>query len=716
VTDMQHDKRSSSWRPQVSDDDYIRFLRGESVLGLSQPPETDPEPEPSPRRLGVGRRPGQHGTARRARGRNAPPAGPNPRRPAEPDPSAEHRHQVPGRHAAAPEPVLPPEPPPWSEPPRLPAAPQTPAVAHVPAVPHDPAVEPDRRTEAPSWSSYDEATTYFAQSFGTTDDPLEGPTVQFARPAIPPDDEPPAGSGARTADGHEPPWQPRAARRAEAARAGRAAQPLGLRRPRWLQVVGWTGVLLGLLVMALGGYGYYEYRKISGNIKRVDVLATNDPSIKNREQQLDAENFLLIGSDTRAGANNKYGGPAVIGQRSDTTILAHLSPDRQHATLISFPRDSWVTIPACAGGDGATIPQHDGMFNSAFESGGPQCTILTLQRLTGVEINHYVQVDFTGFKTMVDALGGVPICSTEKVSDHDSGLKLRVGPQTLVGEQALAFVRARHALGDGSDIDRIKRQQQFLGSMIRVATGRGILLNPVRLTRFLDAASRSVTLDRRTSLGDLRNLASQLHGLDPRKVTFLTAPIANRDYDPTGQRATGGGRVLLDAAQGEVLWQSLINDRPAARASSAPGGSAAHGPTTATVTVPPEQVSVRVLNGVGTPGLASRVASALGGGGFAIASTGNGPSRGTASLIRYGPAGTAQAVTLAAAVPGSVLVRDMSLDQSLELVVGSSYQGVRPVRLGQWVATRTGTAPAAGPAARTPSPQPPINAGQASCV
>jgi LCP family protein required for cell wall assembly len=494
-----------------------------------------------------------------------------------------------------------------------------------------------------------------------------------------------------------------------AARRAATRRPPPRRRARWVRIMAWSGAFVGVLVLALGSYAFYEYKKISGNINRVDALATNDPSIKDAAKQLDAENFLLIGSDTRAGANDRYGGDAVGGQRSDTTILAHLSPDRAHATLISFPRDSWVTIPDCKGANGATIPEHDGMFNSAFETGGANCTIRTMQKLTGVAITHYVQVDFTGFKSMVDAVGGVPVCSTEDVYDHDSGLRLHTGQQTLRGEQALSFVRARHGLGDGSDLDRIKRQQMFLGSMMRVATSNKVLFNPVSLTRFLNAASKSVTLDRQTTLNDLRRLAGQLQGLDPKRVTFLTAPIANRDYDPTGQRTTGGGRVLLDAAQGEILWQSLINDKAAPKATPS---AAPKPPTTntATVTLPPEQVTVRVLNGVGTSGLAGKVGTALGNQGFVLTSTANATGTVTATTIRYAPANREAAITLAAAVPGSVLAADASLDQTLELVVGPTYRGVQPVQLGQHVTLNQiagmGTAPKP-----TLSPQPSINAG-----
>ncbi len=292
-----------------------------------------------------------------------------------------------------------------------------------------------------------------------------------------------------------------------------------------------------------GGFGAYQYKKLSGNITRVDALAPGDKSIRNAAKQLDAENYLLIGSDTRAGANGEYG--TVSGARSDTTILAHLSPNRDKATLISFPRDSWVSLPACP----KTAPagqrrRSDGQFNEAFTIGGPACTVLAVQKLTGIKINHYVQVDFTGFKTMVDALDGVSICSTAPLRDDESGLRLPAGTSVLKGEQALAYVRARYGIGDGSDLGRIQRQQRFLGAMVRSATSTKLLVNPVALTKFLGAATKSLTLDRATSFGDLKELASQLHGLDPKRVSFLTAPIANPAYTPPGfpRAAAGSGR------------------------------------------------------------------------------------------------------------------------------------------------------------------------------
>ena len=264
----------------------------------------------------------------------------------------------------------------------------------------------------------------------------------------------------------------------------RTVGPRRNRRPRWVRTLGWVGAVLGILLVAAGGVGAYQYKKLSGNITRVDALAPGDKSIRNAAKQLDAENYLLIGSDTRAGANGEYG--TVSGARSDTTILAHLSPNRDKAVLISFPRDSWVSLPACPKTGGGTAAAHDGQFNEAFTIGGPACTVLAVQKLTGIKINHYVQVDFTGFKTMVDALNGVSVCSTTPLRDDESGLRLPAGTSVLKGEQALAYVRARYGIGDGSDLGRIQRQQRFLGAMVRSATSTKLLVNPVALTKFLD--------------------------------------------------------------------------------------------------------------------------------------------------------------------------------------------------------------------------------------
>jgi LCP family protein required for cell wall assembly len=324
-----------------------------------------------------------------------------------------------------------------------------------------------------------------------------------------------------------------------------------LRRALWVGLS--FATLLGVTSAAIIGYVYNKY---DGQIHRINALQTKDTNIKKPEAQKRATNFLIIGSDSRQGANSVYG--HAPGERSDTTILIHLAADHRRATVISIPRDSWVEIPRCIGTDGKPIPAHHELFNSAFSIGGARCTIATVQKLTGIAVTHYMQIDFTGFKKVVDALGTVTICSPKPVYDAKSKLTLRKGNNRLTGAQALHYVRARESLGDGSDLGRIKRQQQFLGVVLRQAMSGSLLNNPNRLTSFLDATTRSITVDRGTTLGDLRRLAGSLHGLDPKRVVFYTAPIANQNYTPPGY--SNGGKVLLDAKKGAVLYGSIIND------------------------------------------------------------------------------------------------------------------------------------------------------------
>jgi LCP family protein required for cell wall assembly len=488
----------------------------------------------------------------------------------------------------------------------------------------------------------------------------------------------------------------------------RTVGPSRNKRPRWVRTLGWVGAFLGILLVAGGGFGAYQYKKLSGNITRVDALAPGDASIRDAARQLDAENYLLIGSDTRAGENSAYG--TVSGARSDTTILAHLAPNRDKAILISFPRDSWVSLPACPKTGGGSRAAHDGQFNEAFTIGGPACTVLAVQKLTGIKINHYVQVDFTGFKTMVDALNGVSICSTTPLRDDESGLRLPAGTSKLKGEQALAYVRARYGIGDGSDLGRIQRQQRFLGAMVRSATSTKLLVNPVALTKFLTAATRSLTLDKQTSFGDLKQLAGQLHGLDPKKVSFLTAPIANPAYTPPGFPAPppgqGGSRVLLDDVAGRTLYDSIINDKPQPPKSPAKPTAS---PKPNVLTVAPQEVSVRVLNGVGVGGLGRKVSGDLQSVGFTTVEPTNAPAT-AATTVRYGPDSKDAAVTLAAAVPGAVLQPDASTD--LDLVVGSNYTGVKTVKIGDPATGKPAAAPKPTAAAST---TPAVTAADARC-
>ena len=512
----------------------------------------------------------------------------------------------------------------------------------------------------------------------------------------------------------------------ERSAAARAAEHGAVTPPRrrWPRILAWTATGLVVLLVGVGVFGYLLYRHYDGRIHRADVLSTNDPNIKDKNKQEHAQNFLLIGSDTRSGANGRYENShgQVAGARSDTTILAHLSPGGGKATMVSFPRDSWVRVPSCRKPDGTASKPYDGMFNSAFELGGAACTIRLVQALTGVEVNHYVQIDFTGFKTMVNALGGVPVCTPVPINEPESGLKLRAGTQKISGDQALAYVRARYNIGDGSDLGRIKRQQQFLGAMLRVATSNRILFNPGKLKSFMDAATKSVTLDKQTHLTDLYGLAQQLRHLDAAHANFLTVPIADPNYTPPGTNETG--RVKLDLEAAKPLWQAIIDDNDTVKVPQSSAPSPSPKPSlheskkpSDTLTVAPQDVTVKVVNGVGTHYLATQASSDLRKAGFVVSTLSVEPSGATTPVVRYAPGELAAARTLAAAVPGSSLQADAAAPtDAVVLVVGSSYAGVHPVSVGQHATTtqRSGDGTDTSPSS-SKSPLASLSAAQHSC-
>ncbi|MDP9396757.1 MAG: LCP family protein [Actinomycetota bacterium] len=329
--------------------------------------------------------------------------------------------------------------------------------------------------------------------------------------------------------------------------------PRGQRRRRWwVRLVAFLGIL-GLLA---GVGSVVAYRQLNSNITSESVADQLDerppytPEVSDDQGPRRPLNVLLIGSDTRAGANSGYG-DQIAGARGDVTILLHLSADRQRATAVSIPRDTLVQVPACRRPDGTSAPGGVDLFNSAYARGGSACVIRTVERLTDVRIDHHVVIDFAGFKHMVDALGTVPIYVPRDVDDPKSGLRLEAGAHEADGETALAYVRNR-TLDDSGDLGRVERQQAFLASMLREATSTGVLTNPARLYRFLDAATRSVTTDPELAdLNELRKLAQSLQGIDLDDVRFLTAPNRPHPADPN--------RVQL-TPQADELWQALRTD------------------------------------------------------------------------------------------------------------------------------------------------------------
>ncbi|WP_160874216.1 LCP family glycopolymer transferase [Nocardioides flavescens] len=314
-----------------------------------------------------------------------------------------------------------------------------------------------------------------------------------------------------------------------------------------LIVVVATQLVLALLTGLTVSYAY----------GRVDDIGAGDP-IPHRGKKPaiggDALNVLVLGSDSRVGAGNDLDGQTDIGQRADTTILVHVSADRQTVYGVSLPRDALVDRPECTDAQGDTVPAADDvMFNDAFSVGGPTCTVAMVQDLTGVYIDHYVVVDFAGFKDMVDAVDGVTVCIPEDIDDSEHGITFQAGTQTLDGQKALDYVRERSSTPN-ADIGRMKRQQAFIASMVSKVVSAGTLSKPTRVFAFLRAATASIVTDPELdSLRDLGDLALQFRKTGLDDITFVTVPIAEAPSDPNRL-------VWTDQAQG--LWKAITADQP----------------------------------------------------------------------------------------------------------------------------------------------------------
>ncbi len=441
------------------------------------------------------------------------------------------------------------------------------------------------------------------------------------------------------------------------------------KRRRWPRVIAGTASAFVLLATGVAGAGAIAYQNLDDNIRTQDISSLLGPR-PDRSADTDSNeplNILLMGSDTRIGADNgDYGSTTEIqGARSDTTILLHVSGDRKSAFAVSIPRDSKVQIPACTDAAGQPVAPQQERFNEAFNDGGAACTVKTVEALTGVYIDHFMLVDFTGFKGVVEALGGVEVCVNEPVDDPLSGLTLPAGKSTLTGEKALSFVRARYSLGDGSDIGRISRQQDFLASALRKATSTQILTNPVRLYRVLDRATSSLTTDPGLGgLEKLQDLATSMSGISPSKVTFLTVPWTENEDHAT---------ISWDRAKADQIWQAMKDDSGWPPPPTVPQGEKA-------LTVAPADIRVRVLNATKTPGRAEAVATDLQRAGYQVVETGGFPNSDLQQTQLYVPPGDAEAArTLAYALQTKAVRASTDDSEVMTVIVGADYTGVLPV-------------------------------------
>ena len=435
--------------------------------------------------------------------------------------------------------------------------------------------------------------------------------------------------------------------------------------------------LVAVLVVVVSGTAYAAWR-LNANITKIDVssaIGTDRPT--QAPGAADAVNILLIGSDTREGAgNDQYAdrdGTQGGGAHSDTNLLVHLSADRTSATVVSIPRDSMTLAPPeCS----ATAPKdewHMRQWNQNYAIGGTGCLIRTLEGNTGLFVDHYAVVDFRGFKQMVDALGGVEVCTPEAIDDAHTHLQLAAGKHVLTGRQALQYVRVRKSIGDGSDLQRIGRQQAFLSSVMQKATSTRLLLQPTSLYTFLNAATKSLTTDPDFTVGTMKDLAASVKGIGLDNIQFVTVP--NEPYTPDPNRVQW-------KPSAEKIWSALRADT---RVGGAPKASTASpSPSGPPLTVSPADVTVSVVNASGASGLARQAARALEVQGFTGLTTGNAATTTTPVVVEYSGEHAEDARTVAAAFPGAVVEKASGLGSTVRVTLGRGAPEVVevPNRLG----------------------------------
>ncbi|MFE6776636.1 LCP family protein [Streptomyces sp. NPDC057702] len=443
----------------------------------------------------------------------------------------------------------------------------------------------------------------------------------------------------------------RAAARAATRAAGRTGRRSRRRRGRLV-----LGIVLALVVVIAAGAGWI-YLRLNANIETFDAdgIADHRPPAAAR-----GENVLVIGSDARTDGNSELGGgdKGDVG-RSDTAFLLHVYGDREHAVAISIPRDTLVDIPPCRLPDGTwTAPQPRTMFNAAYSvgqtaKGNPACTQNTVEKLTGLRVDHTLVIDFKGFAKLTDVVGGVDVCLPQDVYEKDlnphrttRGKRLFAkGEQRVAGQRALDYVRIRHGIGDGSDIGRIKRQQAFVGSLFKKVKSDG--LTPTKVLPLADAATRSMTVD--PGLGSVDKLASfalSLKNVDLHHTKFRTLPWR---YE--------GARVAVVEPEARALWDALRHDRTLDGADASGKGPDGERPTPTPSTAPPVSgagIAVAVYNGTSVPGLAADVATLLRDHDFTVTGTATGQGRAT-TAVEYGPGQRARAQTVARLLPGAEL-------------------------------------------------------------
>jgi LCP family protein required for cell wall assembly len=448
------------------------------------------------------------------------------------------------------------------------------------------------------------------------------------------------------------------------------------RRSKWVRILRWTSLAVAILVVA-GGLGAYFTVGVKldsiTHIAKIDV--THRP-----HRYTDALNILLLGSDNRHGHNGTIGGRTGC-NCSDTIMLVHISPGRKQVTVVSIPRDTMVPYYACSPWEGlpgqSANADEEERINATLAAGGPECVRETVEQQTGIYVNDVIELDFTGFEDVINDIGGVNICVPIAIHNvitlaGGSGLNLPAGEHHIWGRVALQFWRTRENIANGSDIDRIARDQYLLAEVVKGVLHSGLLHSPSKMYDVLGDVAGNLTTD--ASDTDLLHIATSLDGISASDVQFITAPWAVYPYDPD--------EVEFSQPQADALFSAIAHDSKLPKITSSKSGkkkskkSAPAGSGGQVLTINPSNVQVEILNGSDGVNEASTVDTALTSRGFDVVGTGYAETDNyTRTVIQYsGKADRAAANTVKEQFSDATLQLDPEVTAgTIQVILGSSF-------------------------------------------
>jgi LCP family protein required for cell wall assembly len=462
-------------------------------------------------------------------------------------------------------------------------------------------------------------------------------------------------------------------------------------RPRASLAMRISAIMAGVLVLAVVSgslVAYAKYRAVYDSIGRVDVSSDLN-GIKQPPVDPNAINVLLIGSDSRTGVNGQIGGTdGIDGQRSDTVMVLHIAPGGHSAVVLSFPRDSVVPVLGCTkenGSPGQTASSGEvEQINASFADGGPGCLWETVEETTNIHIDNFVELTFDGFEKVINDLGGVNICLPAAVDNPQSGLDLSAGPHHVFGPEALAFWRTREDIGEGSDLQRIQRDQFLMAALLQGIERSGLLGSPSKISSVIGDVARNMTTDKGLDQSRMLTIAEGLRHLTSQNVQFVEVPTQTYEPNPAWVQWT---------SQASQLFSQVAHDTtiPAAAAKKKPAANVA--------TVSPAQVSVKVLNGSGLQGVAEEGSADLTSRGFNVVGSGNAPNFNyTKSVVEY-----ASAADLPAATTLEHEFSDVEILQvpgltpgTVDVVLGSDFTSLAATPTTAGSASGSGSGPTAG--------------------